>query len=70
MKTFQEFPGPVGTLNNTHGQPVCNAGWDNVTDADDTSTAETRRHKINTERATEWSVYLHQQRTGRVLNGL
>jgi len=47
--------------------PVCDAGWDDLANADDTSTMVTRRHQLNAKRATEWFVNLNQQRTSCIL---
>ena len=40
-------------------QPVCYAGGDNVTNADDTATPMTCCAEVNAERATKWSVNLN-----------
>jgi len=48
--------------------PLGDTGWDNISNADDISTADIGRGKFNAERAAERLVNLHQQWTSGVLH--
>ena len=54
---------------NTDNEPVCNAGWDNVTNTDDSSTMAGCGDEINTKRTTKGSVNLDEQWTSCILYG-